>query len=327
MKILVTGDLQLAPGDRDKYRLDFLSNTLPGLIRKHKPDQLIIAGDLTEPKDNHPADLVNKIVTEMSSLAKLCKIIILQGNHDFLHKSYPFFQFLEHIPNIQWIGVPTEQDGCLFLPHTRDYKKDWKDMNMEGYNYIFAHNIFSGVTANGLKMSGVPSTIFPDDAVVISGDVHEPQSFDVITYVGSPYLCDHGDSYNPRVLLLDALSIKSIKVSGPQKRLVTVDWKTNYEQADFHGEVREGDIVKFKVNIGMDHVADWVNIRELVSSWGISRGLVMNTIQPVVEVIQGERQKLVKGKHKSDNQFFEAYVARAGIDAKSAEVGKELMED
>jgi metallophosphoesterase superfamily enzyme len=35
-------------GDRDRYRTDFVVQTLPVLIEKYKPDQLLILGDLTE---------------------------------------------------------------------------------------------------------------------------------------------------------------------------------------------------------------------------------------------------------------------------------------
>lgn len=201
---------------------------------------------------------------------------------------------------------------------------------MNGYDFILAHNIFNGVQANGQKLSGIPTSIFPDDACVISGDVHEPQSLDdgKIIYVGSPYTCDFGDDYQPRALLLDSLNIKSIKLRGLQKRLILCDWGvSDFEDEGIWGYVTEGDIVKIRVTLQTKDVSEWQNIRKFLHEWASKNGVIVNTIQPVVEVVQGERQKLVKGQHKSDNQYFNQYVSRAGVDPKGVEIGRELLND
>ena len=321
MKRLITADLHLAAGDRDAYRLDFVRTTLLELVQKHKVDQLLVLGDITEIKDNHPAILVNQVVEAFTVLAKSTEVVILQGNHDFAHKAYPFFEFLKYVEGIVWVGQPTYMDNCLFLPHTRDYKTDWKDLNFENLDFIFAHNTFIGASANGQKMSGIPIDIFPEDAMVLSGDIHEPQTFGVVTYTGAPYLCNHGDSYQPRVLLLDGLACKSVKVHGPQKRLIQVTWPEEIEH-----NAEPGDIVKIRVQLKMEHVADWAGIRADIQDWAVTRELKVHTIQPVVEVVPGERQSLIKGgSPRTDEQFLDSFIKRTGIDLKTAEVGKELL--
>lgn len=222
MRRLVSSDWQLAYNDRDRYRTNWVVNDLPKLLDKYKVDQLVVLGDLTEAKDAHPAPLVNEIVNCFYEISKKCEIIILEGNHDYLHEAHPFFEFLSCFDNIHWISKPTERDNCLWLPHTRDYKKEWAHLSFtKPYDFIFAHNIFTGVSTNtGHALSGINPNIFSKDAFVLAGDVHEPQTFGNITYVGSPTLTDFGDSYEPRVLLLDELNIKSIKIRGVQKRLI-----------------------------------------------------------------------------------------------------------
>ena len=83
MRRLVTSDIQLSKNPRDYYRMVFFKETLLDLIDKHKPGQLIIAGDLTEEKDQHPAPLVNEVVSIFCALSKKCEIIVLEGNHDY----------------------------------------------------------------------------------------------------------------------------------------------------------------------------------------------------------------------------------------------------
>ena len=335
MRRIVTSDWQLTDNPRDRYRTDFVVDALPELVNKYKVDQLIIAGDLTEEKDAHPAPLVNEIVYCFNNLSQVCEIIILQGNHDFLHNAHPFFEFLSCFDNIKWISKPTILDNCLFLPHTRDYKKDWANVDLKAdYDFVFAHNIFTGVNAaNGHALSGIPPTIFPKDAMVISGDVHEPQIVNEnIVYVGSPLLCDFGDDYQPRVLLLDDLKVKSIKVYGQQKRLISVIWKNNApnggEDTYFDiGKASEGDIVKINVHIEMKHVSEWATIRQQIEDWAIQNKFVVNSIIPVVAYERGKRQQIVNGSSKSDNEYLDAFVKRLGVDEQIAQVGKELMGD
>ena len=325
MKRLITSDWQLADNARDRYRTDFVVDMLPALLAKYKVDQLLVLGDITEAKDNHPAALVNEIVHAFHNLQSICEVIVLEGNHDYLYEVHPFFKFLT-LNKISWISTPTIRDNCLFLPHTRDYKKEWKDIDLRGnYDFIFAHNIFTGVnTQTGHALAGIPPSVFADDAFCISGDVHEPQTFKNITYVGSPTLCDFGDNYQPRVLLLDDLNVKSIKVYGQQKRLVTVDW--HEDDPIFQHTANENDIVKIQVHIKMQHVAEWPKIREYIEKWAIKQKFVINTIQPIVSYVAGARQKVTKSVRKSDLQYVEALISRTGADERTAQVGKEILD-
>lgn len=329
MRRLVTSDLQLMYGERDQYRTDFFTIALPQLIDKYKPNQLIFCGDICEEKDNHPAPLVNTIANGFFELQKKCKVIILEGNHDFLHKEHPYFKFVTAFDNIEWISKPTVLDNCLYLPHTRDYKKDWKDLKFDGWTFTFAHNIFDGVKANGQKLSGIPTNIFPDDAQVISGDVHEPQELDngKIIYVGSPCLCDYGDDYQPRILLLDDLKIKSIKVYGQQKRLINWDW-ARMRPETFVGVtgVNQGDLLKVRVQLEMKDVANWADIRQQIETWAAKNKFLLNVIVPEISYVIGERQKVVDSNKKSDVQYFDSFIKRTGVDIKTAEVGKEIID-
>jgi hypothetical protein len=200
-------------------------DTIAALIKKHKVDELIVLGDLTEEKDYHPATLVNALVDVIYSFSQLCEVIILRGNHDYTSIDCPFFQFLRRMDRVRWLNTVTRLKlsigDCLFLPHTRDYKTDWAKLpQLEELDWIFAHNTFEGsVTEHGKRLSGIPTTFF-DDFRVISGDIHAPQDVGSVRYVGAPYQIDFGDLFEPRVLLLDRMGIKSISVFGPQKRLL-----------------------------------------------------------------------------------------------------------
>lgn len=328
---LVVGDLHLSADPRERHRLDFALNEIPKLDETHKPDQLILLGDLCHEKDNHPASLVNEIVDLFARLAKQVEIIILQGNHDFSHVSHPYFQFLRNIKGITWVGKPAVIDDCLFLPHTRDHKRDWVEIDLKGHDFIFAHNIFTGAAAGGQKLSGISTSVFPKDARVISGDVHEPQTFDQVTYVGAPYLCTYGEDYEPRVFLLTDTVVQHLRVGGPQKRLIniTVGVYGGKRELLFDTSMlnlKSGDFVKIRVTLPMQFKADWASIRQEVVEWA-QPDLVVSSIVPIVEYASGDRAELKKNFKKSDAEYFRAYVDRAALDEDTAQVGYGLMED
>ena len=324
MRRLITADWQLDDGPRDRYRIDFVRNRLPKIVEKYQPSELLLLGDITESKDHHPAALVNEVVGCIHDLSQLCQVIILRGNHEYISIDNPFFEFVNRFDNVKWINKPEEWAGSLFLPHTRNYKKDWKDISFDGYDYLFCHNIFTGVdSANGHALSGIPPSIFPKDARVISGDVHEPQSFDCITYVGSPFTVDFGDAFQPRVLLLDGDRQVSIKVGGQQKRLVQVIWPD-----EFYADLcNPNDIVKIEVHLKMEHVAKWQEIRASVEDWAKKQQFIVNTISPQVAYVAGKRKAAVKHENKSDVQYLESYANRLGLDKDTVKAGQKFLED
>jgi DNA repair exonuclease SbcCD nuclease subunit len=232
MSALVIADLHLSVKARDEYRFAAMQ-TIASLIEKHKPRALIILGDLTEEKDYHPATLVNDVSDVIYSFAQLCPVYILMGNHDYTSADCPFFHFLRRIKNVHWITKVSRIDmtvwglgDCLFLPHTRDWKTDWAKLphleEVDDLDFVFAHNTFEGAESeHGKRLSGIPLEALPNGIPVISGDIHTPQTIGQVTYVGSPYRVDFGDTFEPRALLLGRGGrMTTLPVTGTTKRLL-----------------------------------------------------------------------------------------------------------
>ena len=224
MSSLVTGDTHFSANPRDSYRWKFLEETLPTLMEEHGVDRVLILGDLTEIKDGHPATLVNRLEDGIASLAERASVYVLKGNHDYRAEDVPFFRFLGHVPRVRWINEPTELrlrglGSCLLIPHqsSPDY---WGTVRDTPHDWYFCHATFEGTkTETGHKLSGVPRSVFPKRARVVSGDIHTPHDW----YVGAPYHIDFGDSFSPRVLLLNGTHKNSIPVPGPQKQLIKME--------------------------------------------------------------------------------------------------------
>lgn len=315
MKALVIADLHLSAKSRDDYRFTAMG-VVAELLEKHKVDALIILGDLTEEKDYHPATLVNDVVEVIHSFAQFCDVYVLRGNHDYTRADFPFFRFLRRLKRVRWINAVTlaqiKDTACLFLPHTRDYKKDWAKLpsQLEEIDWIFAHNTFEGsVTEHGKKLSGIPTEFF-DDFHVISGDIHTPQDVGPITYVGSPYTVDFGDSFDPRALLITGTgktrTHQSIPLPGPQKRLIEI---TTSEVGWLHelDAFNKGDIVKARVTLKANEQDKWFAIRDKIKRELQELDVTVHLVQPVTTARTKTSVKLEQVKTKSDERVVQEY--------------------
>lgn len=327
--ILVTADLHLNDNPRDAYRHNFMSGILPSLIKKHNVELLLILGDITDDKDAHKSWLVNHIVDHFVELAKLCPIIVTKGNHDYTDADNPFFEFLGEIDNVSWITKPKKLildtkagTKALFLPHTSFYKKDWADLSFKDCDYIFAHQTFQGAAVGPRKMDGIPLDTFPKDACVISGDIHQPQTFGQITYVGSPYLVDFGDNFKPRVLLLDKGKTQSIPCPGPQKRLVEIISLTDLKK---YKGLNPDDILKVRYHLDAADHAQWPEIKAQISKWGEDNEYVIYLIQPVIDRGSGASTQKRKVVSRTDEELLATYSKSRAVNETTLKTGMNLM--
>lgn len=325
-KTLVTADLHLSDNERDRHRHHFVANELPTLIAETRADHLLVLGDLTEEKDRHSAKLVNEVVSLLTMLGKICPVTVLMGNHDYLDRSHPFFRFLRRIRSINWVDKPTIMDDAIYLPHTDDWERDWKGLDLRGKR-VYTHNTFDGADlGHGSKGHGIPLEIVKDSQV-FSGDVHIPQVLGGrVTYVGAPYRVDFGDDYEPRVMLIDDFingKVKSIPVSGVQKHLIEGTWPESFARM-MHNGIDKGDILKVRVRLRPEQVAQWNEILDGVRSWGQKHGYHIYAVHPVAPSVSGAVGRRIPTQ-KSDEQLVKAYGKHRNLDEATLITGQWLM--
>jgi hypothetical protein len=219
---------------------------------------LLILGDLTDAKDGHSSELVNRIVASINSL-DCADIKIITGNHDWLKQGQEYFRFLNLLPKVRFITRPEEDQDhegptVLYLPYSKNPSKAWQGLSFDLMDYVFMHQTMSGaIASNGNAMEGEEIPDLGKAGRVYSGDIHVPQRLGPLTYVGSPYHVHFGDSFKPRCLLLDRKgnevdlhfeTIKRVAVKVKSLReLKRLDFKAKdqvkvrfeLEEADTHG--------------------------------------------------------------------------------------------
>lgn len=334
MRALITSDWHLTDNIRDEYRWGFVERWLPNFLIEEHPAFMIFAGDATEAKGNHSAELVNRLVSAFSALADLCPIVFIPGNHDGLSPEFPFFKFLSSLrgDRIYWVpnplrlhtvpNVPTAfvaGKRTLLLPYTRNYEKDWEEIDFKSYDWVIAHQSFAGAKSeSGFTLSGIPLSYFPKGLRIISGDVHKPQTYGALTYIGSPYTVDHGDDFEGRVLLWDGEEFDSIPVPGPQKRLFEVSSiKELLKQ-----KPAVGDIVKVRLDISS--YDEWPEAKVQIEEWVRARGVTLHIATPIIQQAVTRSSK-IETKSMTDEEILEAYAQKRNVSKAYVSSGFKLL--
>lgn len=335
MTTLLTGDLHLSDNDRDSYRLKIFGR-LERIVAKRKVGTVVLLGDLTEAKDRHGAWLVNRIVDGVKSLSDKARVIWLVGNHDYIDIEHPFFRVLGALAGVEVVQHPLCRAAlcaghgaawgpvCL-LPHTRDFARDWQELQFTKATTYFAHNTFAGaVGEHGHVLDGIPLDAFPKGSACYAGDVHVPQTIGPVTYVGAPYLIDFGDSYRPRMILLDDDGRPlSLVLGGPGKKLLELDSLDQLKEDHF---LIDGDVVKVRVNLAAKDYAEWPAIRKRVLKWGEAKGVQVFMVQPRIDPAT-VNQRMRDSDFQSDDELLEEYAKHRGVDKATLHTGKLLMEE
>jgi hypothetical protein len=232
------------------------------------------------------------------------------------------------LQNVEWISEPIERnvDGrkALFLPHTSNYKEDWKNLKIRDYDLVFTHQTFAGAKAeSGQELDGIPTSVFSKDQMVISGDVHVPQKVGPVLYVGAPYTIDFGDDLDRHMILLDSGSgeIKYIPYDGPSK--IMLDLPLGFVLYRIEN-LKEGDIVKVRVSLNADQFAEFQEYKEEVTNYLQQHGCIVHMIQPVFDK-GGPIQTRRRLRKRSDEEVLKSYALATGIKESTIKTGVRLM--
>lgn len=241
--ILIVSDIHLNDSIQTEYRWKIFDE-LQRISTENPTDAIFILGDITDEKDRHTGRLVNRVVDNLVSLEK--EIYILRGNHDGHDPKYPFFNFLNRIKNIHFIDEPMaiENDpyDLLFYPHGTSslYQKT------EGISFF--HETFRGTLYDNGTVADDTHEKAPDEGLCFSGDIHNPQEIGNVVYVGSPYPVRFGDTYSPRMILLNAhrKTYKSVPLNMPRKTTVILDCPVE-EAVRKLKNMSESDMVRIQI--------------------------------------------------------------------------------
>lgn len=225
--------------------------------------------------------LINRLCSAVIALARLCSVLIVQGNHDYEDVDNPTFGFLHELENVKYLKHPAvlDQSGrsVMVLPHARKVKNVWwPTMDRVGeVDVVLAHQAFNGaVGMNGHRIESLASPNWfashATKATVIAGDIHLPQKVGRVNYVGAPYPINYGDEYKPRCFLYDSDSgLSDLRV--PSIKKAVIECSSMEEIASAMEGFGAGDRVKVRLALPREEFPDWAKYREQVAKFVASR--------------------------------------------------------
>lgn len=336
MSILLVGDLHLTTLPRDAYRWEVFTQ-LRSIIKKETPKHLVLLGDLTDEKDRHTAELVNRITdaipfmqTPIAPGVDGPEVHVVRGNHDGIDPKWPYFHFLSRLSRVTFYPQPSHVlmfgKKVLVLPHSRDPLHDWQKVDFH-CDYVFAHVTVKGATSeSGVALrSALGSDYFRERNVrVLSGDVHVPQTLRPVTYVGAPYPIRFGDNFKPRVILLDGNKERSIDLHSIQRLMLDI------HDADELDKVKcgKGDQAKVRLHLPSDRLSTWLKQRKAITDRCRKIGLQLVAVELVRERSKAEAtmSTVQRSQVRSPQRVLDQFVMEKSISKERAAVGKALLE-
>lgn len=259
---LITADLHLTSRPRDAYRFGIFK-WLASQQVKLKPKATFILGDVTDRKDRHPAELVDRIVGGLIDLRP--PVYWLLGNHDYHDPECPFFGFLNYIDGLIFVTepemiTPDDNDDCVFMmPHRRSQQAfDEACAKIPKQAAVMLHQTIDGAEAeHGVHLSGINTNALAvrNPKWVYAGDVHTPQRVGIVTYVGAPYTVRFGDHFEPRVAYVNRDGkCTNLYFDCPRKWTLRIDSPEDIESND---SLRKGDQVKIEIVLAREELREW----------------------------------------------------------------------
>lgn len=323
MRLIITADLHLDHNPDHEYRwkaLDMLGRHL----QRDDIDVAVIAGDLVDAKDRHPAKFVNRLVDRIAAIAEEGRLVVMKGNHDYVDPKCPFFRMLEHVPNVDYIDTPLRwREQLLMVPHGVSWAPvaGWREhCDFKKFPLIIAHETFNGCRAsNGSELPGISlatvSRKATGGAPVISGDIHVPQQIGNVTYVGAPHAVNFGDSYEPRMLIWDSETGKMSEVRNPGIKRLVAEFTLDADGVPAsEAEFGEGDHVKARFLGKQRDLAQWPEIRERIRGVIERRGAKSFGEEYLVDRPQVEIVEAPEESGMNDLEIFAEYCENRGID-------------
>ena len=159
-------------------------------FREIKPDRIVFTGDLVHSKNQMTPELIEFVAWVLTECAKITKTILIIGNHDFLENN------MSRLDALTPIIDSLKNDNIVYLKNRGVYEDE--NINWCVYS-LMDHNIPPDIVKNGnLNIglfhgpvqglstdigytfdSGFESSKFDGCDIVLCGDIHKRQVFDI----------------------------------------------------------------------------------------------------------------------------------------------------
>lgn len=220
MLILAIGDPHFQPNLLSDAKL--FSDKILALIIERKPNFVVVMGDVLHTHEKINTQAMNFALCFFADIAKLCKLYVLVGNHDYINNSQnqtgnhwmtaaTGIENVEIVDTIrvvsaQGVSVQDKSEGLLkfvmspYLPDgTFAISLKKAGIELKETKAVFCHQLFDGAKMGAIEAKGVE--VCPSETLVISGHIHDKQQIENLDYIGASFAHAFGDSSSKTVSL------------------------------------------------------------------------------------------------------------------------------
>ena len=243
VSFLAVGDVHIKLDNL--LEIDHLTDTLVSLIQHHRPDYLVLLGDILHTHERIHTNCLNQAAKLFRKCSEIIPTYVLVGNHDYISNS----QFLtdEHWMNPfkEWPGLfivdrVTRVDSAVLCPYVPDGRlvealdtlnrsevrersdtsgdarsdtKEQSDCEKERWreaSLVFAHQTLDGVKMGPMVMDGVEKWL-PEYPMLCSGHIHDRQRpQENLYYAGTPIPHAFGESNRKSICMINTSNPKKV---------------------------------------------------------------------------------------------------------------------
>lgn len=324
MSAILVADTHFTDKPKDEYRWKLFDWLLA-----EKADEIVFCGDVTDAKDRHSANLVNRLIDRLSLLNSKFKVHILKGNHDYFDPDCPFFKFVNNM-GIRFYCEPTESKlsigSCYFMPANCEWNPA-KIMSIKS-DYLFTHVTFdNSISENGSLLPGInPNILSSYNGMCYSGDIHVPQKIrNNIEYIGAPYHVRFGDSFAARVILIPTQG----QIDRPQDLTLPFPRKHVINASSLHdlssAMVPARDFVKVRFYLHRRDFPKWQKCQKRIKEIAEDKKWVLCGIElhsREDEINDDTKKEYVS---RSYTQLIEDYAAQCNVGKEFVDIGRMLV--
>lgn len=318
-KVLYVGDPHARPEDLADCQA--LCGLIVEVIAGQEIDRIVFLGDLHHTHAIVHVEVLHFWRDTLRWLTRVHqqKVVLLVGNHDQPGDASSSAHALEAYKDIEGVTVvdrPLCIDGILHLPyrHSRDqFVADCSDVAHRNLETVVCHQTFDGAQyENGFfAKDGVKPDDIPQKHI-ISGHIHDPQSFSKVTYLGSPRWLTISDANKSRFLSIVyhdengvPVGTKTFPTDGQCRKIFhLVDTPEAPLEASFDP--------RHRYHVDVTGPAEWIEQRKGLYT-GHARVRTQRTDNAVARVRESE------GIGAALRRFIKTYKAQRGTDLPTLE--------
>lgn len=343
-KFIALADLHLTSNPVDSYRWE-LFDWIEEKVKSESLTDVLLVGDITDFKDNHPSDMVNLLVDAMSRLSKCVRVHFLMGNHDMIKIHQPFFEFCKHLPGVHFYKTPETIGDVSIMPYTKAPEKAWEDYDFSSSKLVFIHQPCIGATSSefyelehGMRPDYFTQNHPQFKGKVFAGDIHIAQTIKDITYIGAPYPIRMNDTFEGNAIIFEKSGddYTATRITHPSIRKITAeidrpaDLKKLLESIPDLSFKNFSSHIKVKVNFSGSAYERWSEWKSEIRKICDEYALLVNSIMLDSKSVEFKsvEDQLSEKPISFDNplEVFDSYCSKDQIDVKLKMFGKNLLQ-